>query len=168
MSDHRPLLQALNDAAAHKSVTALASLKLETKPGAKALVTQGKEVEFVDEIGIDEKGEPSVTKATHQLGAAFEIDPVLGPDGYTLDVMWSLTYNPAAPEAATERFTDPMTGHEITWPLPRFHEVSLFNSLTMTDGTARLLSVWKPTGPEFEGKDVLQCAILTARVVKAE
>jgi hypothetical protein len=162
------LLQALNDAVAHQNTTALASLKVETKSGNVGNTSQGKKVEIVSEIGISENGEPFSNSDTHALGAKFEIDPVMGPDGYTLDVIWALNYNPAAPEEATERFTDPMTGHDITWPLPRFHQVSMTSSITMTDGTTRLLSIWKPTGPEFEGKDLLQCAILTARVIRAE
>ena len=166
--DHRPLLVALTEAEARHEATGLATLKLETKPGNRARMEQVSTQTFVSEISTSEQGDPSINTDDLSIGTTLEIDPVLGPDGYTVDLTWALNHNPSDPVLNDERFSDPLTGHEINWPLPRLPRVELRGDLTTTAGTMRLLRVWKPTGPEFEGKDLLQCALLETRIITAE
>lgn len=168
-TNHRTLLQALTDAQARHEATALTSLTIETKSGHRAIAEETTTREFINELGTDANGTTYFNKESRALGTSFEVDPVIGPDGYTIDLNFALKHNGSdAFEAKDERFTDPMTGREITFPLPRIAQFEQRTAITLMHDTTRLLGVWRPTGKAYEGKDVLHCALLTARIVRAE
>lgn len=165
IQDHRPMLEALRAAANQKQARSLSTLRLETKSGQPANASDGIEKPFIAEVGIGDDGQPFSHHEMRTLGPGLEVDPVIGPDGWTIDVNASLRSTTAAPEDYTLRYTDPPTGHEITIPQFRFHQMETNTAVTLQDGNVKLLSVWKPTGPAFDGKDVLQCALIEAHVV---
>lgn len=165
IQDHRPMLEALRAAANQKQARSLSTLRLETKSGQPANASDGIEKPFIAEVGIGDDGQPFSHHEMRPLGPGLEVDPVIGADGWTIDVNASLRSTTAAPEDYTLRYTDPPTGHEITIPQFRFHQMETNTAVTLQDGNVKLLSVWKPTGPAFEGKDVLQCALIEAHIV---
>ena len=165
IQDHRPLLDALRASADQKQARSLSTLRLETKSGQRASAIDGIEKPYISEVGIGDDGQPFINHEMRTLGPGMEVDPVIGPDDWTIDVNASLRTTTAAPEDYTLRYTDPPTGHEITIPQFRFHQTESTTAVTMQDGNVKLLSVWKPTGHAFEGKDVLQCALLEAHIV---
>lgn len=100
------------------------------------------------------------------VGARFEVDPVLGPDGKSIDLN-------IAPEFVIDLGNEP----QLTLPtdgierelivMPKFYTMKLQTSTTVTDGGSSLLGVLLPPagneGPDGE-KRVL--CFVTARVVK--
>lgn len=165
IQDHRPMLEALRAAADVKQARNLSTLRLETKSGQRANASDGIEKPSISEVGIGDDGQPFINHEMRTLGPGMEVDPVIGPDGWTIDVNASLRTTTAAPEDYTLRYTDPPTGHEITIPQFRFHSMETTTAVTLQDGNVKLLSVWKPTGPAFDGQDVLQCALIEAHIV---
>jgi hypothetical protein len=165
IQDHRPMLEALRSAANMKQALNLSTLRLETKSGQRASAIDGIEKPYISEVGIGDDGQPFINHEMRTLGLSVEVDPVIGPDGWTIDLNAAVRYTTAPPEDYTLRYTDPPTGHEITIPQFRFHQTETTTAVTLQDGTVKLLSVWKPTGPAFEGKDVLQCALIEAHIV---
>jgi len=166
--DHRPMLEALRAAADVKQARSLSTLRLETKSGQRAKASDGIEKPFISEVGIGDDGQPFIKHEMRTLGLSMEVDPVMGPDGWTIDLNAAVRYTTSPPEDYTLRYTDPPTGHEITVPQFRFHETETNTAVTLQDGTVKLLSVWKPTGPAFDSKDVLQCALIEAHIVPVE
>lgn len=103
------------------------------------------------------------------LGAKWEIDPVIGPDGETIDISIGLDFHYAPPSF---RYDTKPGGDKVlrtNAPATDFHKAVVNTSLTMSSGMTRLLGVWKPEGaPEFDKGDVLQAAFLRADVVPLE
>jgi hypothetical protein len=159
------LLEALRAAADVKQARSVSTLRLETKSGPRASASDGIEKPFISEVGIGDDGQPFINHEMRTLGLSVEVDPVIGPDGWTIDLNAAVRYTTAPPEDYTLRYTDPPTGHEITIPQFRFHQTETNTAVTLQDGTVKLLSIWKPTGPAFDGNDVLQCALLEAHIV---
>ncbi|MBL9142746.1 MAG: hypothetical protein JNM99_03595 [Verrucomicrobiaceae bacterium] len=168
IQDHRPMLDALRAAADQRQARSLSTLRLETKSGQRATASDGIEKPFISEVGISDDGQPFINHAIRTLGPGMEVDPVLGADGWTLDLNIAIRYTTAPPEDYTLRYTDPPTGHELTIPQFRFHQTETTTAVTLQDGTVKLISMWKPTGPAFDGKDVLQCALIEGHVVTAK
>lgn len=168
IQDHRPMLEALRAAVDQKQAHSLSTLRLETKSGQRATASDGIEKPFISEVGIGDDGKPFINHGMRTLGPGMEVDPVLGADGWTLDLNIAIRNTTAPPEDYTLRYTDPPTGHEITIPQFRFHQTDTNTAVTLQDGTVKLLSAWKPTGPSFDGKDVLQCALIEGHVVTAK
>jgi len=91
-----------------------------------------------------------------QVGTIFEVDPVLGADGYTMDLSMMLEHHTAAPE------TEPL---HINSP-PLFHSKRLTTQLALISGSYTLLGSWKPTGkPEYEDNDLMHLIFVTANVL---
>lgn len=107
--------------------------------------------------------------AKHQttcVGLEFEVDPVIGPDGWTIDVSFALNYHYAPPQL---RQDSPLAEGGVlraAFPMVDFHQGKVTTAVTMLSGTTRLIGLWKPEGtPEFQKSDLLQAAFLRADVV---
>ncbi len=105
--------------------------------------------------------------AAHEVqlvGTRLEVDPVVGPDGYTLDVNLAMRYDYTPP--STTSTADPKSNGnliQIAMPGTEFHRAEIVTALTVSRGMTKLLGVWKPEGAvEHEGKDkdVMQAAFL--------
>ena len=107
--------------------------------------------------------------AKHQttcVGLEFEVDPVIGPDGWTIDVSFALNYHYAPPQLRQD--SPPAEGGVLraAFPMVDFHQGKVTTAVTMLSGTTRLIGLWKPEGtPEFQKSDLLQAAFLRADVV---
>jgi hypothetical protein len=99
-------------------------------------------------------------------GLSLEVDPVIGPDGVTIDVSLALQYHYAPPSPHEEK--TPADGKVLLAAVPNtdFHVGSVTTATTLTTGSTRLIGLWKPEGaPEFEKADVLQAAFLRVDVL---
>jgi hypothetical protein len=101
------------------------------------------------------------------VGTRVELDPVIGPDGHTVDVNFALEHHfapPALPKSAPAEAGAQDTRVEL--PGAEFHCAKVTSAITLDSGTIKLIGVWKAEGaPELEGKDVMQAAFLRVDVV---
>jgi hypothetical protein len=81
----------------------------------------------------------------------FEIEPTLQADGRTVNLSLTYELHPAPPDTRREVFSDPASSLSFDIPVVDFHSVRTTNSLTMTKGGTRLLSLNQPTGRDAEG-----------------
>ena len=101
------------------------------------------------------------------VGSRLEIDPVLGPDGHTMDLNLAPEYQHALPALPSFDVSAPASTYNVQSLRPVFHVSKLSTAITMSSGMTRLLGVWKPEGtPEFDKGDILQAAFIKADVVR--
>ncbi len=162
--DHTPVLRKLRKAAKNGQAQRLNSLSLTASNGQRAVMEQTRNTPTLSQIKVKPDGAPELLREDHPAGTRFEIDPVLGGDGQTLDLTYTLEHHFAPPATRSINLAAP-EDPPIAIPLTDFHVEKTAGGLTLIAGTARVLAIWKPAGhPEFEGKDLLHIAILEAQV----
>jgi hypothetical protein len=102
------------------------------------------------------------------VGTRIEIDPVIGPDGVTLDINLSMEHHFAAPTLPAAPAKVNAAGKQLELPGAIFHCANLTSAVTLYSGMTKLLGVWKAEGPDFEGKDVMQAAFLRVDLVEEQ
>jgi hypothetical protein len=103
------------------------------------------------------------------LGLHWEIDPVLGADGYMIDVNTSVRRHSQAP---TERFDAPVAREgslTVDAPAVDFHPLELTTAFTTQNGMWRMIGTWQPVGADGGlDPDVMQAIFVRATVVRVE
>lgn len=103
------------------------------------------------------------------VGFDLELDPVIGPDGITVDLNLTLGYDHAPPTTRHEPMVADDKVFRFQPPGLEFHRTKLATAVTLHKGQRRLLGIWKPTGlPEFENADVMQAAFMKVDIVELE
>ncbi|QIF05168.1 hypothetical protein [Roseimicrobium sp. ORNL1] len=103
------------------------------------------------------------------VGFDLDLDPVIGPDGITVDLNLTLGYDHTPPTTRREPLVADDKVFRFQPPGLEFHRTKLSTAFTMHEGQRRLLGIWKPTGlPEFENTDVMQAAFMKVDIVKLE
>ncbi len=165
-SDRGPLKPLLEGVGAG-TVMPVSTLRLITEGGQQAAVQQVQEHlhTTAGTIGTDD---PSQARSEKRLvGTQLDLEPVLGPDSFTIDVNLSPEHHTSAPLQREETLLPAASGKSeknLSWT--DFQAETIQTALTLTSGTPRILAVWKPSGkPEFETQDILHIAILEAEVI---
>jgi hypothetical protein len=96
---------------------------------------------------------------TRNTGATLEVEPVIGPDGKTIDVNLAPSYVRLLEMAVVAKGRD-ANGHDWKIEQPRFYAAKTTTSLTLLSGQHVLLAEFR--GPE--GSDQIQFFILKAEV----
>ncbi|CAN5257917.1 hypothetical protein BH23VER1_BH23VER1_18630 [soil metagenome] len=187
-SDHTAAWEAVEAAAAEGRATILRSQWLDTKSGQRASIDAGRDHTYLIEAFVapvattshsskDKEAVASATASagsvltfsheTRRVGFKLELDPVLGPDGRTIDLNLTTGYHFAAPERAGPRTTgadlDPLLDPGTT----TFFEAGGSTSTTTLSGTTRMIGLWPPKNLEREGaEDVLQAHFLRSDIVR--
>lgn len=160
--DHRGEMQRLLDQIATGSITNLGTLRLEAKGGTRATAKQATEHTHITEVGVNADGVPRLATPSRDVGFVLEAEPLVGPDGVTVELSLDFRYDTTLPTEHLEHLIDRATGKAIEVPLTDFHTTHLKTALTMISGSARIIGVW----PGKSGK--LQAVFLTCDVVPAE
>lgn len=164
--DHRTELDELLAAVKTGTVRHLNTARIETKSGTRASAEQGQEHSAISEVSVNDKGEPSFEQETRLVGLRVELEPTVGADGVTVELNLAPEFHPAPPFEHREHVIDTQ-GRRLEFPLTDYHLAKVTTGLTMPDGTARMISLHKPTGrPEFEKEDILQAIFITCDVLR--
>jgi hypothetical protein len=99
---------------------------------------------------------------TEEVGLSWEVDPVVGVDNETVDINLALTRH-MAPPARSDVAQQPNI-----WKVPQttFFKHKTTTSMSTLRGTARLVSIWKPTGKAELDGDVLQVLLIRNEVME--
>jgi hypothetical protein len=166
IADHTEVWKKAEQLVAKGEATVLSTQRVETRSGQRCTIEAVEEHRFVNGFTKDEKGRWNVDFGMRPVGSRLEIDPVLGPDGYTIDLNLAPEYHHAPPTLPSFDASAPAGTYHVQSLLPVFHVSKLTTAITMGSGMTRLLGVWKPGGkPEFDDGDVLQAAFIRADIV---
>ena len=166
-SDHRAELDELLAAVKAGTVQHLNTARIETKSGTRATSTQATQHPALSSVSVNDKGAPVFKQDTRQVGLTVELEPTVGADGVTVELTLAPEFHTAPPLEHREHLIDTQ-GSRLEFPLTDYFTSKLTTSITMPDGTARLLSLYKPTGkPEFEKQDILQAIFITCDLLRA-
>ncbi|WP_050029933.1 hypothetical protein [Verrucomicrobium sp. BvORR034] len=109
-------------------------------------------------------GDPSFIAGVTEMsrvGLTLELDPVIGPDGQTVDVNYQLKRDYLPPTWRAPLKSEDLKVLKIDAPATGFHKATTTTSITVLSGMTRLIGLWKPEGaPEYDKADVMQAAFL--------
>jgi len=168
LDDHSAAVKSLATMVERGEATLVVTAPVLARSGQRAKVQQMEEVIYHTEIYWDRESDTVIPDAfeTRNVGTELEVDPVLGPDDFTIDLNFALEHHTAPPTMRPVRVTSPKSGQKVVTEFPAFHCKKVITQVTMADGTVKLVGAWRPTGkPEFEQSDVMQIAFLRADVV---
>ncbi len=113
-----------------------------------ALNTQKKESANPEEANDDSEG-----TERRQIGTLLEVDPVIGADNRTIDLILTLEHHTSDPQIPAADSNMP----------PSFHAKQIITSLTLVDNSYILAGSWKPTGKlVYEENDLMHLLFITA------
>ncbi len=165
-SDHRAELDELLAAVKAGTVQHLNTARIETKSGTRATAEQVTQHQAITEVSVNEKGEPFFTQEMRKVGLLLELEPSVFSDSVTVELNIAPEFHTAAPFEHREHVIDTQ-GRKLEFPLTDYHAAKVVTAITMPSGTARLLSLHKPTGrPEFEKEDILQAIFITCDILR--
>jgi len=183
VTDHRAAWEALQAEIAAGRGRVVGVAAIETKSGQRCTVESGRLYAWANANlkpqvleAKEEKGALAVpiaelvaTVEREPLGLHWEIDPVLGADGYTIDVNTSVRRHSQAP---TERFDAPVAREgslTVDAPAVDFHPLELTTAFTTQNGMWRMIGTWQPVGADGGlDPDVMQAIFVRATVVRVE
>jgi len=165
-SNHRAELDELLAAVKKGEAQTLGTNRIETKTGNRASTQQGRKHAALSEVSANKEGVPEIITEQRDVGFKVELEPTVGDDGQLVDLQIAPEFHTAAPIEHRERILDTQ-GRRLEFPLTDYHVAKLTTSITLLDGSARLLSLYKPTGkPEFEKEDILQAIFITCDILR--
>ena len=165
-SDHRAELDELLATVKTGKVQHLNTARIETKSGTRASCTQAHESIFIADVNVNEKGEPYFTQEMRPVGLTVELEPTVGSSGLTVELTLSAEFHTAPPYEHREHLIDTQ-GRRLEFPLTDYFTAKTTTSITIPSGSARLLSLYKPTGkPEFDKEDILQAIFITCDILR--
>lgn len=166
--DHAREWQAVLGLVEKGSARFVTSATIQARSGSRAKVEAVAESFHITEyFSAEEKANPRRFPQfeTRMVGTQLEIDPVIGPDGQTLDLNVNLEFHTAPPTVKIERVRFPDADRETEVEVAEFHAVTHTAQMMMLAGQVKLLGAWRPTGkPEFESSDAMQVAFLKADI----
>jgi hypothetical protein len=165
-SDHHAELAELLAAVKTGTVQHLDTARIETKSGTRATAEQANEHTAITDITLNDKGEPVFEHEMRRVGLTVELEPTIGADGVTVELTLAPEFHTAPPFEHREHIIDTQ-GRRLEFPLTDYCASKVVTGITLPDGTARLLSLYKPTGkPEFEKQDILQAIFITCDILR--
>jgi hypothetical protein len=169
IADHKEVWQKAEDLVNHGKATILSSQRLDTRSGQRCLIEAVEEHYFLKRLAQDDKHRMVAEYEMRPVGTRLEIDPVLGSDGYTIDLNLAPEFHHAPPTPPLIAAPSDGQAVRVQATAPVFHSSKLTTAITMASGMTRLLGVWKPEGkPEFDTADVLQAMFIHVEAVRME
>jgi hypothetical protein len=134
-------------------------------PGGAAVVAPAGEKKGPAAEGAGSRLKLGFIPEMRHVGLNVEIDPVLGPDGRTIDLHYAIVYHFAPPSLRPEAAAGAVGVTRMDSPGTTFHFARTTSAVTVLPGMMRLVGLWKPGGtPEFDNADILQAAFLHAEI----
>ena len=169
IADHTEVWKKAEALVAQGKATILSTQHVETRSGQRCSIEAVEEHSYVTKFAKNEAGHMTATYEMRPVGTRIEIDPIIGPDGYTIEMNLAPEYHHAPPTPPKAPQQPAGNAFQVQTSVPVFHASKLSTAITIGNGMTRLLGVWKPEGtPEFDKGDILQAAFIKADVVRIE
>ncbi|MEZ5384009.1 MAG: hypothetical protein R3F13_00700 [Prosthecobacter sp.] len=166
-NNHRAELDELLAAVKKGNARSLGANRIESKPGTRAFGQQGTSHRSLTDVTMSKEGVPEIITEERNVGFKVELEPTVNDDGQLVDLVIGTEFHTAPPFEHRERILDTQ-GRRLEFPLTDYIVAQTTTGITMPDGTARLLSLYKPTGkPEYEKEDILQAIFITCDILRA-
>ncbi|MEO0414761.1 MAG: hypothetical protein AAF226_07395, partial [Verrucomicrobiota bacterium] len=181
LADHTELLNEIAD-----KTEILETIWYEVRSGEQAGFRNGTEMKIIagassfGNISIDPAKEGEKDKSqkitipnntfipdfeNYFVGLQFDTNPILGPDGKTIDLNVGLGYDYAPPKHIEMVANGAENEIVMDSPEIKFHRVRSNTQITSLTGAQRLLSIWKPTDkPGVGNKDIYQAAFVKVQI----
>ncbi len=164
-ADHKALWDKMEALIAQGQARHLGMFHLDTRSGQRSRISRGQQQLHADGFSMDNLGWFEVRKLSELVGTEFEIDPVMGPDGRTLDLNLSLKHHFSPPTKRWEPAAQSGV-KRIESQVTDLHIAHFTTAITMHSGMTKLLGVWQPTpAPEAARANVMQAAFLVGNIV---
>ena len=162
LADHGEALRKLEELAVQGKAKVITTMLMETRSGQHGHIETVTERMGLTEFSkSDANGEMNATLESKPVGTNLEIDSVLGPGGFTMDVTYALTHHYAPPSVRKQGGGGEDKTRRVEIATTDFHVVKLNSQMMLQKGMTRLIGLWKLEGtPEFDSKDLMQAAFL--------
>ena len=165
-SDHRAELDELLAAVKTGQAQALGIAHIENKLGTHSTSQQGPEHTALAKALLTQEGTAGTVTKNRNAGFKFELETTRATNHKLVEVGLASEFHTAACFEHREHILNPQ-GRRLEFPLTDYHVAKLTTGIVMSDGTAKLLSLYKPTGkPEFEKEDILQAVFITCDLLR--
>ena len=165
-ADHTDLLRELEGEVARGNAKFISRTRIDGRSGLRSKVAQVRETAYPVEFSVGPDGTVEYEEEFFPEGTTWEVDPVVGADGETVDLNIALNYN-FAPSARRKL---PLTTAEDRSVAVRSVDTfrsTLTSQYTIMNGTARMMGAWKPaTVLQPAADDILHAAFVTVDVVR--
>ena len=168
-ADHADALQKLENLVGEGKARVLSTLRIPTRSGQRASAEAGLEHMGVASFARDDKGRLKATTDSRRAGTRVEVDPVVGPDGRTIDVSAAVEFHYAPPGVDSNPASADEKKLIVAAPATDFHAAKTQFTMTLDSGMTRMIGLWKPEGePSRDGKEQMQAAFLQVTIVQVE
>jgi hypothetical protein len=158
--NHEAILDRLSTLAEQGKARRVADLKMETKSGYRVKVTAHTERALTADFIVEPNLSTATTQQTRTFGTSLELDPVMGEDGQTIDVTYSMHHDFAPPSERWEAVPGGIVKEPVETRLTDSYATDLSSSTTLMNGTVKLLGVWKPQAAAPNQPEVQHLAFL--------
>lgn len=149
-ADHTQALLSARKLAVTGEAKVLSAVTLITRSGQRGRVESVGEVSWIAGYRKVEGGdeyEPELEERS--VGTIFEVDPLIGADGVTLEISFSVEHHYTAPEFRSSEIVHPGTGEKAKIDLATFFFNKITSAVTVTSGQPKIVGVW----PQVAGDD---------------
>ncbi|RBP35324.1 hypothetical protein DES53_12320 [Roseimicrobium gellanilyticum] len=161
LPSHATMRREFDALVSRKEARHLGSLRLESRSGQRSTMQSGPEQDSPRAFIRNEPGAVTALAETRTAGIKLEVDPVIGPDGWTMDLSYDLEVNSAPPQLR-EVLSPPLGDSQVRkLPVLDFCLARVNSALTYNGDDTRLLGVWTPCEANGQPRhEVLQAAFL--------
>ena len=159
-ADHESLLESLTTLTEQGKARRVADLHLETKSGQRVKVSATTDHPQVSDFTVEPNFSTATTQGNSSIGTTFELDPVMGEDGMTIDVTYAINHDFAPPTERWEAAAGRISKEPVESRMTDFHTANLSSSITLANGTVKLLGVWKVKAAAANQPEMQQIAFL--------
>ncbi len=163
LNDHTPIYRHVIDMVDREQARLVNSVGTLARSGNRMGVKDASELIYATEVEWDGDEGVVIPRSfeTREVGTLLEVDPLLGADGYTIDLNFQLEHHTAPPIMREVTVTSPATGKAVVVEMPEFHAKQIVSQIAMEADSMKCVGAWRPTGkPEFEEADLMQVVFL--------
>ncbi|MFC5454850.1 hypothetical protein [Prosthecobacter fluviatilis] len=167
-SDHRAELDQLLATVKDGEATHLVTARFEALSGTFSTLKQGVEHTTLTGAFLTKDEAPEIVSDHRNVGFKIELTPTIAADGKWSELTIASEFDTTVPFEHRARTFD-LQNRPLEFPLTDYFTSRLRTEISLPSGTARLLSLYKPTGKaEFEKEDILQAIFITCDILRLE
>jgi hypothetical protein len=167
-ADHRAELDQLLATVKDGEATHLVTARFEALSGTFSTLKQGVEHSALTEAFLTKDEAPEIVSDHRNVGLRIELTPTIVAEGKWGELTIASEFDTTSPFEHRARFLD-LQNRPLEFPLTDYFTSKLRTEISLPSGSARLLSLYKPTGkPEFEKEDILQAIFITCDILHPE